>query len=82
MKILGLKNARIFNPSIVQPLDYSITYNHNKATFFSYAQKMVKTVDESLKLVLIAHPKPIISHRCGKKIKWQNDRADVEPLPN
>ena len=61
MKILLLKNARVFNPRLVQPLDYSITYNHNKATFFSYAQKMVKTVGESLKLALIAHPKPLTS---------------------
>ena len=52
--------------------------------FFSYVMlnKMVKAVGESLKLALIAHPKPLISHHCGKKIKWQNDRADVEPLPN
>ena len=52
--------------------------------FFSYVMlnKMVKTVGESLKLALIAHPKPLTSLRCGKKIKWQNDRADVEPLPN
>ena len=52
--------------------------------FFSYVMlnKMVKTVGESLKLALIAHPKPLTSLRCGKKIKCQNDRADVKPLPN